>query len=176
MDGTEAEGLAPDGELELAAAGGGLVVEEGVKLGDKEVVGDAGEENGDEGLEGDEGLDGVVATVVDGAGGGVEVVGELMGRAKDVVDELVEVSGGEGVGIVTGASGVEVAGRGAGAPGSQLGITMRAAVGVAAHGPVAATGDLAAGFERISGHGFWLLSSVKMTVGTFEGTLTGWHV
>ncbi len=44
VDGTEPEGLAPDGELELALAGGGQLVAEGVKLSDEEVVGDAGEE------------------------------------------------------------------------------------------------------------------------------------
>ena len=153
LDGAEAEGLAPDGELKLAPAGRGLVVEEGVELGDKEAVGDAGEEGGDEGLEGGEGFDGVVAAVVDGAGGEVEVVGELMGCAEDGVDELVEVSGGEGMGVLAGAEGIEVAGRGAGATGPELGITMGAAVGVAAHGPVAATGDLAAGFVWVSGHG-----------------------
>ena len=131
---------------------------EGAELGDEKVVGEAGEEGGQEGLEGEEGLDGVLAAAMGGLDGAIEVVGELMGCAEDVVDELVEVVGREGVGVSAGAEGVEVAGRGAGAAGAELGIQVRAAVGMAAHGPVAATGYLAAGFVRISGYGCQLLT------------------
>jgi hypothetical protein len=38
-------------------------------------------------------------------------------------------------------------------------VVVEAAVGAAAHGPVGATGDLAAGFEWVSGHGCQVLSS-----------------
>jgi hypothetical protein len=172
FDRAEAEGLTPGGELHLAPAGGGLVLEEDVELGDEEVIGDAGEKDGKEGLESSKGLDGVVAAVVDGADGGVEEVRELVWRVEDVLDELVEVVGRERVGMVTGAEGVQVAGLGAGAAGSELGIAVRAAVGVAAHGPVAAARDLAADFEFVSRHWFWLLSMARGNV----GTLPGWHV
>jgi hypothetical protein len=158
VDGLELEGALPDGDLEVALAGGGQLPAEGAELGDKEIVGDAGEEGGQEGLEGEEGLDGILAAAMDGLDGAVEVVGELVGCAEDVVDELVEVVGREGVGVPAGAEGIEVAGRGAGAAGAEFGVQVGAAVGVAAHGPVVATGDLAAGFVRISGHGCQLLT------------------
>jgi len=113
VDGTELEGLAPDGELELALPGWGQLLEEGVELGDEEAIGDTGEEGWYEGLEGEEGPDGVLAAVVDGLDGEVEVVGELIGCAEDGVDELVEVIWRERVGVLAGTEGIEVAGGGA---------------------------------------------------------------
>jgi hypothetical protein len=133
------------------------LLEEGMELGDEEAVGDTGEEGWHESPEGSEGLDRVLAAAVDGLDGEVEVVGELIGCVEDGVDELVEVIRREGVGVVTGPEGIEVSGRGAGASGPEFGVAMGAAMGVAAHGPVATAGDLAAGFLRISGHWLFLL-------------------
>ena len=93
VDGLELEGVAPDGDLELALLGGGELLAEDVEFGDEEVVGDAGEEGGHEGLEGEESLDGVLAAAMDGLDGAVEVVGEPVRCTEDVVDELVEVVG-----------------------------------------------------------------------------------
>jgi hypothetical protein len=152
-NGAALESLAPGKEFNLAPPGRGQFLEEVVELGDKDGVGDAGEEGRYEGLEGEEGLDGILAAVMDGPGGEVEVVGELIGRAEDGVDELVEVVPSEGVGVMAGAEGVEVVAWGASAAGPEFGVAVGAAVGVVAHGPVAATGDLAAGLVWISGHG-----------------------
>jgi hypothetical protein len=110
--------LTPREEFELAPAGGGQVLEEGVELGDEEAVGDTGEEGGYEGLEGEEGLDGILAALMDGLDGEVKVLGEVMRRAEDGVHELVEVVRSEGVGVAAGAESVEVALRGAGTTGS----------------------------------------------------------
>jgi hypothetical protein len=104
--GTQLKGLAPSEEFELIPPGRGQLPEEVVELGDEEAVGDTGEKGGHKGLEGEEGLDGVVAAVVDGLGGEVEVVGELVGCAEDGVDEPVEVVASEGVGVLAGAEGV----------------------------------------------------------------------
>jgi hypothetical protein len=57
-----------------------------------------------------------------------------------------------------GAKGIEVANRGAGAAGPELRIKVGTTVGAATHGPVAATGDLAAGLVQMSGHGYCLLT------------------
>jgi hypothetical protein len=181
VHGADVEGVAPNRDLEPALVGRGQLFEEGVELGDKEVVGDAGEEGRHESLEGEEGLDGVLTAAVDGADGGVEVVGELVVGAEDGVDELVEVVRGEGVGVLAGAEGVEVAGRGAGAAGAELRVAVGAAVGMAAHGPIATTGNLAAGFVRIAGHGCRLLFPVFSTsrfhiLSRLVGGLSGHHV
>lgn len=119
-----------------------------MEIGGEEVTGDAGEE-------GEEGLDGVAAAAVDGVDGAVEMAGELVESGEDGVGEVVEAIGRE---ALAGGVGVEVAGCGAGATGPEFGVAAGAAVGVAAHGPVAATGDLASGFVRVSGHGCGLLS------------------
>jgi hypothetical protein len=153
LNGTDQEGLAPDDALKLAPLVRGQLFEEGVELSAEEVIGDAREEGGYQGLEGEEGLDWVLAAMVDGLGSEVEVVGELVGCAEDGVDELVEVVPSEGVGVMSGAEGVEIVAGGAGAAGPEFGVAVGAAVGVVAHGPVAATGDLAAGLVWISGHG-----------------------
>jgi len=57
---------------------------EGVELGD------AGEEDGDKGLEGKEGLDRVVAVAVEGLDGEVDVVRELAGGVENGLGEEAE--------------------------------------------------------------------------------------
>lgn len=121
------------------------MLEEIVGLGDKEIAGDTGQEGRYEGLEHEEGLGGVLAAAEDGLDGELEVMGELIGCAEDGVDELVEVVWREGVGVLAGAEGIEVVGGRAGVAGPEFGVAVGAAVGIAAHGPVATTGDLAAG-------------------------------
>ena len=170
---TEVEGVVPDGELELALAGEGQLVAEGVELGDKELVGDAGEESGDEGLEGEEGLDGIVAAAMEGLDSEAEVVGELVGVVEDGLGEDAEFVGSESMGVVAGAKGIEVAGWSARATGAELGIAVGAAVGVTAHGPGMAAGDLAVGFVRIAGHGFEFLSIDPIIARIFGSASSG---
>ena len=92
--------------------------EEGMELDAEKVIGDAGEEGWHEGAQGEEGLDGILAAAMDGPRGEVKVVGELVRRAEDGPDELVDVVPSEGVGVMAGTESVEVVSGGAGAAGA----------------------------------------------------------
>jgi hypothetical protein len=97
---------------------------------------------------------------MDGADDGVEVQRDLVGDGEDGCDEVIELVEGEGVGVLTGAQGVEVAGWGAGAARAQLVVAVGAAEGARPHGPIAATGYLTGALGGVSGHGYGSLGEI----------------
>ena len=127
-------------------------MEEGVQLGVEEVAGDEGQEIGEGGTEGEEGLDGIGGAAVDGVGHAGEGLGQPVRFAGELSGQAMEMGAGDGMGKLTGLEGVEVAPGRTAPAGSQLGVAVGPAAGLAAHGPVAAAGGLAAGFVRVSGH------------------------
>jgi hypothetical protein len=128
--------------------------EKGIHLGGKEPYGHLGNEVGKGGAEGQQGPEGIrLGAAADGPGGEAEVIGQLVGLVDELVGQAAEVRGRQGMGVVPGFEGVEVGRRRTTATRAELGVAVGAAVGVAAHGPGAAAGCLAAGLVRVSGHG-----------------------
>jgi hypothetical protein len=68
------------------------------------------------------------------------------------VGQALDLGFGEGVNVGAGFEGVEIAAWGAGAAGAKFVVKVGAAVGAAAHGPVLATGSLAAALVGVSRH------------------------
>jgi hypothetical protein len=128
-------------------------VEQSFQLGGEEALGDVGDELGEEAVEGDEEQEGVADAVLEGLGGPAEVEGEVSGRFQDLGGEALEVGWGEGMAMAAVFEGVEVARGRTRATGAELGIAVGAAAGMAAHGPVAAAGNLTGGLVGVSGHG-----------------------
>lgn len=155
------EGLFPDGDLNAVAALRGKAAEKGFEFEGEEFLADGGGEFGEEAAEGDDGLDGITGALVEGLGGAAEVVGGLVGLEDDLVGKVEEFGQGQGLEVVAGLEGVEVAGGRAGPARAEFGVAMSAAVGVTAHGPGATVGDLATGFGMVSGHGriLWVYCS-----------------
>jgi hypothetical protein len=146
-------GCAADGGEEGPAASRRELLEHGVGLDGEELGGDERDELAQGGAEGDEGPVGVVGAGVDGADGDGQALGQVIGVAGEVLGQFDEVEGGEGVGVVAGLEGVEVATRRAAAARAEFGVAVRAAQGMAAHGPALTAGILAARFVPVSGHG-----------------------
>jgi hypothetical protein len=138
--------------LDAAATLGWEATEEDFQPGEEQVFGNEGQELGEGDLEGDECLDGVAGAGMDGGDGALEVSGKSLRVGGELLGKVAKAGGPEGMGVVAGLEGIEVAGGRAAATGAELGVAMGAAMGVAAHGPVAAAGHLTAGFVGISGH------------------------
>jgi len=146
------ERLKDDGsDLVVVLWGDGLEV--GAEFGGELVLGEAGLEVGEGGLEGEEGLVRIAGAALEGLCEAAEVGGEAVRLVDDLAGEVEEVGPGEGMGVLAGFEGVEVAGRGADEARSEFEVAVGAAAGVAAHSPVAAVGHLTAGFVWVSGHG-----------------------
>jgi hypothetical protein len=150
--GTEGQGMFVEDGLDAAATLGWEATEEDFQPGEEQVFGNEGQELGEGDLEGDECLDGVAGAGMDGGDGALEVSGKSLRVGGELLGKVAKAGGPEGMGVVAGLEGIEVAGGRAAATGAELGVAMGAAMGVAAHGPVAAAGHLTAGFVGISGH------------------------
>jgi hypothetical protein len=150
--GTQGQGVFPENGLQPGAALGWDVTEKVLQSGGKEVLGDEGQKLGERSLGSDEGLEGVAGAGVDGGDGALEVSGELLRVGGELPGKVVRAGGIEGMGVLAGSEGVEVAAGGASATGAEFGIAVGAAMGVAVHGPVATALYLAAGLVGISSH------------------------
>jgi hypothetical protein len=135
------------------AQGRGEVLKEVLEFGGAQAGGDDEGELNDEAAEGDEGQEQVVRTGLDGLGGEAKLEGEVGGLFDEEGGEVFEVGRGEGVAEVAVLEGIEVAAGGTGRTGTEFGVAMGAALGVATHGPGAAGRDVAVGFVWVAGHG-----------------------
>jgi hypothetical protein len=147
-------GVAEEESTDGGAGLGGKGGEEGAELGVEQAIGDGGDERGEGDAKDAEGEQGVVDAVADGAEDARQRGVEIAGLVQDQAGEVLELGGGEGMTVRAVGQGIEVARWGAGPARAELGVAVGAAGGVAAHGPAAAARDGAAGFARVTRHGW----------------------
>jgi hypothetical protein len=123
-----------------------------------EVVGDAVGELREQYMEGGEGQERVARASLDGVKGEPNLEGQVLGLPDSGLDQALKFGRREGMGICAVLEGIQIAGRGACATGTEFGVAVSATPVVVAHCPVLAAGYGAACLVQISGHILFPLS------------------